>query len=169
MKSMLTLLERPIKINRIVTTSTADARAIEDPMRAKVVGMLYKQSMSADQITQNLKKVGFNKALTTVRHHLEVLKESGLIKITRIDERRGAVTKYYSTSTRLMGYELPEDFEAKYSKVISRTSARIEKILKGLETQTGPADKKESDEYSQYLMVEIMNRAVTSVLEHSKD
>lgn len=166
---MSTLLERPVKINRIVTTSTADARAIDDPIRAKVVKILYKQSMSADQITKSLKKAGFNKALTTVRHHLDVLKESGLIEITRIDEQRGAVTKYYSTSTRLMGFELPDNFETKYSKAISRTSARIEKILRGLEMQTVLEGKKESDEYSQYLVVEIMNRAVTSVLENTRD
>ena len=168
MKSMSTLLERPVKISRIVTTSTADAHAIEDPIRAKIVEILYKQSMSADQITKSLKKSGFDKALTTIRHHLDVLKESGLIEITRIDEQRGAVTKYYSTSTRLMGFKLPDNFDAEYSKIISRTSAKIEKILKALETQTNTGDKKESDEYSQYLMVEIMNRAVTNVFENAK-
>lgn len=166
---MSTLLEKPVKISRIVTISTADAHAIEDPIRAKIVEMLYRQSMSANQITEGLKKAGVNKALTTIRHHLDVLKESGLIEITRIDEHRGAVTKYYSTSTRLMGFKLPDNFEAKYSKVISRTSAKIEKMFKALEAQTGVGNKKESDAYSQYLMVEIMNRAVTNVFENTKD
>ena len=165
---MSTLLERPIKINRIVTTSTAHARAIEDPIRAKVVEMLYKQSLSADQITQRLKKVGFNKALTTIRHHLEVLKVSGMIEITRIDEQRGAVTKYYGTSVRLMSFQPPDDFETKYSKIISKTSAKLEKILQGLDISSDAPKGKKSEEYSQYLMVEIMNRAVTNVLENPK-
>ena len=41
---MSTLLEKEIKVNRIVTTSTDDARAIEDPARAKIVEILYRQT-----------------------------------------------------------------------------------------------------------------------------
>ena len=76
---MSTLLEKQITVNRIVTTSVKHARAIEDPARAKVVEILYRQALSADQITSALKKAGYKKALTTVRHHLEILKKSGLI------------------------------------------------------------------------------------------
>ncbi|NND86404.1 MAG: ArsR family transcriptional regulator, partial [Nitrosopumilus sp.] len=45
-------------------------------------------------------------------------------------------------------------------------SAKIEKILKGLTTKTKSKGKK-SEEYSQYLVMEIMNRAMTNVLEKS--
>ena len=103
---MSTLLEKQIKVNRIVTTSIEHARAIEDPARAKIVEILYHQALSADQISTALKKTGYKKALTTVRHHLEILKESGLIEIARIEESRGAITKYYSTSTKLLDFKL---------------------------------------------------------------
>ena len=39
---MSTLLEKPIKVNRTVTTSIEHARAIEAPARAKVVEILWK-------------------------------------------------------------------------------------------------------------------------------
>ena len=55
---MSTLLEKQIKVNRIVTTSVEHARAIEDPARAKIVEMLYHQALSADQITSSLKRTG---------------------------------------------------------------------------------------------------------------
>ncbi len=58
---MSTLLEKPIKVNRIVTTSIEHARAIEDPARAKIVEILYCQEFSADQITNALKKAGYKK------------------------------------------------------------------------------------------------------------
>ena len=164
---MSTLLEKPIKVNRTVTTSIEHARAIEDPARAKVVEILYHQSLSANQITTALKKAGFKKALTTVRHHLEILKVSGLIEIVRIEESRGAITKYYSTSTKLLGFQTPEDFDSKYSKIIENTSSKIEKILKGLGSKTSKSKTKKSVEYSQYLIMEIMNRAMTNVLENS--
>ena len=85
---MSTLLEKQIKVNRTVTTSIDHSRAIEDPARAKVVEMLYHNSLSAEQITIALKKNGYKKALTTVRHHLEILKTSGLIEIVKIEESR---------------------------------------------------------------------------------
>ena len=99
---MSTLLEKPIKVNRIVTTSIEHARAIEDPARAKIMELLYLHSLSAEQISNELKKTGYKKALTTVRHHLEILKNSGLVEIVRIEESRGAITKFYSTSTKLL-------------------------------------------------------------------
>ena len=164
---MSTLLEKQIKVNRIVTTSIEHARAIEDPARAKIVEILYRQALSAEQITTALKKSGFKKALTTIRHHLEILKESGLIEIVKIEESRGAITKFYSTSTKLLDFQTPEDFESKYSKIIDNTSVKIEKILKGLTPKTGKSKGKKSEEYSQYLLMEIMNRAMTNVLENS--
>ena len=165
---MSTLLEKQIKVNRIVTTSLEHARAIEDPSRAKILEILYRQSFSADQITSALKKAGYKKALTTVRHHLEILKRSGLIEIVKIEESRGALKKYYGTSTKLLDFQAPEDFDSKYSKIIDNTSIKIEKILKGLTPKTAKSNGKKSKEYSQYLVVEIMNRAMTNVLEYSK-
>ncbi len=163
---MSTLLEKQIKVNRIVTTSIEHARAIEDPARAKIVEILYRQAFSADQITNALKKEGYKQALTTVRHHLEILKNSGLIEIVKIEESRGAIRKYYGASTKLLDFQTPEDFDSKYSKIIDNTSTKIEKILKGLTPKTKPKGKK-SKEYSQYLVMEIMNRAMTNILENS--
>ena len=165
---MSTLLEKQIKVNRIVTTSLEHARAIEDPSRAKILEILYRQSFSADQITSALKKAGYKKALTTVRHHLEILKRSGLIEIVKIEESRGAIKKYYGTSTKLLDFQAPEDFDSKYSKIIDNTSIKIEKILKGLTPKTIKSNGKKSKEYSQYLVVEIVNRAMTNVLENSE-
>ena len=164
---MSTLLEKQIKVNRIVTTSIQHARAIEDPARAKIVEMLYRQALSADQITSALKKAGYKKALTTVRHHLEILKNSGLIEIVKIEESRGAIKKYYGTSIKLLDFKAPEDFDSKYSKIIDTTSTRIEKILKDMTPKTAKSKGKKSKEYSQYLVMEIMNRAMTNVLENS--
>jgi DNA-binding transcriptional ArsR family regulator len=164
---MSTLLEKQIKVSRTVTTSIGQARAIEDPARAKIVEILYHQALSADQITSALKKAGHKKALTTVRHHLEILKQSGLIEIVRIEESRGAITKFYGTSTKLLDFQTPSDFDSTYSKTIVNTSAKIEKILKGLAPKTAKSKGKTSKEYSQYLVMEIMNRAMTDVLEKS--
>jgi len=164
---MSTLLEKQLKVNRIVTTSTDQARAIEDPSRAKIIENLYHKSMSAEQIANQLKKSGFNKALTTIRHHLEILKEAGLIEIVKIEETRGAITKYYGTSTKLLGYNAPEDFDTKYSSVIKNASKKLEDVLKIIAPKAAPKtkNKKSDPQYSQYVVMEIMNRAMAQVME----
>ena len=163
---MSTLLEKPISVNRILVTSIDHAKAIEDPARAKIVQMLYNKNLNAEQITLQLKKEGHKKALTTTRHHLDILKESGLIEIVRIEESRGAITKFYGTSTKLLDYETPKDFELKYSSLIKSTSSKLEKIVNTMSKKTGKTTKSSTKhEFNQYLMMEIVNRAKTNVLE----
>ncbi len=81
---MSTLLEKQIRVNRIVTISLEHAKAIEDPIRTKILEILYRKQLSAEQIFIELKKSGYKKALTTVRHHLEILKDCNLIEIVKI-------------------------------------------------------------------------------------
>ena len=163
---MSTLLEKPISVNRILVTSIDHAKAIEDPARAKIVQMLYNKNLNAEQITLQLKKEGHKKALTTTRHHLDILKESGLIEIVKIEESRGAITKFYGTSTKLLDYKTPKDFDQKYSNLIKSTSSKLQKIVNTMSKKTGKTTKSTSKhEFNQYLMMEIVNRAMTNVLE----
>ena len=163
---MSTLLEKPISVNRIIATSIDHAKAIEDPARAKIVQMLYNKNLNAEQITLQLKKEGYKKAVTTTRHHLDILKESGLIEIVKIEERRGAITKFYGTSTKLLDYETPKDFDQKYSSLIKSTSSKLQKIVNTMSKKTGKTTKSNTKrEFNQYLMMEIVNRAMTNVLE----
>ena len=107
-----------------------------------------------------------NKSLTTTRHHLDILKESGLIEIVKIEESRGAITKFYGTSTKLLDYETPKDFDQKYSGLIKSTSLKLEKIVNTMSKKTGkPVKSSTKREFNQYLMMEIVNRAMTNVLE----
>ena len=169
---MSTLLEKPIKVNRIVTTSSDISRAIDDPARVRILKILYHKKLNAEQILDELKKTGYNKALTTIRHHLDILKNSGLIEIVKIQETRGAITKYYGTSTKLLDFQIPKDFDSKYSKVIKTTSDKIEKIMKTISQKTPSKIKSQKltdqENYNQYLLMEIVNRAITNVLENSK-
>ena len=150
----------------MLVTSIDHAKAIEDPARAKIVQMLYNKNLNAEQITLQLKKEGYKKAVTTTRHHLDILKESGLIEIVKIEERRGAITKFYGTSTKLLDYETPKDFDQKYSSLIKSTSSKLQKIVNTMSKKTGKTTKSNTKrEFNQYLMMEIVNRAMTNVLE----
>lgn len=196
---MSTLLEKSIRVNRIIATSVVVARAIEDPFRAKVLEVLYHKSLNIEQISKKLEKAGHKKALTTIRHHVDILKNSGLIEIVRIDEARGAVVKFYGTSIKLLDYKLPANFERAYSSQIKSAQNSLQDMLEALTTpkdhggkiaptntgisSAGPKKMPEGDNakkhlnknhkneddtgYLQYLMLEIMNRAITNMFEGS--
>ena len=172
-KEMSTLLQKELKVNRILTTNTEQAKALDDVARIKILQILYHDELSAEQITEGLHKNGYTKATTTIRHHLEVLKNAGLIDIVKIQEVRGAVMKYYSTSVKLLGYKTPPNFDSDYSKTINDTSTKIEKIIKNIAQKNMIKVKKKNSEnhtesnYDQYVLMEIVNRAVTNVFENN--
>ena len=58
-------------------------KALDDPIRGKIVQLLHKKQLNVEQITRRLKKFGYKKAVTTIRHHVEILKDSGLIEIVQ--------------------------------------------------------------------------------------
>jgi hypothetical protein len=103
--------------------------------------------------------------VTTIRHHLEILKEAGLIEIVKIQEIRGAIAKFYGTSIKLIANTSSKDFDAKYSSMIKSTSTKIEKILDGIAKKPSMQKKSESN-HNEFVLMEIVNRAMANVLEN---
>ena len=122
---MQVLMEKEILINRIIAANYEQLSAIGDPIRGKILQLLYKKQLNAEQITRKLKKSGHKKAITTIRHHIDILKESGLVEIVKIEESHGGITKYYSSSTKFLDFTIPDDFDKNYSKIIEKTSLKI--------------------------------------------
>jgi predicted ArsR family transcriptional regulator len=162
---MSTILEKTIKINRVMSISVTQARALEDPVRSRIVEILYHKQLTTDQIGKELQKTGYNKALTTIRHHIDILKESGLIEVVKIEEVRGAIAKFYGTSTKLIANHSGKDFDLKYSSMIKSTSTKIEKILDGIAKKPS-LQKKSEPHYNEFVLTEIVNRAMANVLEN---
>lgn len=168
---MSTLLEKQITVNQIVTINHSQARAIEIPARTAIIKALYNKPMNAEQIAGELEKSGIKKALSTIRHHLDVLKDAGLIDIVKIEETRGAITKYYGTTARISGYNAPEDFDTKYSSVIMNVAKKLDGILQNLAPKAAPnaAKQKSAPMYSPEMKLEIVNRAMVQVMEREDE
>jgi DNA-binding transcriptional ArsR family regulator len=171
---MSTLLQKELKINKILTTNADQAKALDDTARIKILQILYHKQLPTEQIVEELSKMGYKKATTTIRHHMDVLKNAGLIEIVKMEEVRGAVMKYYGTSVRVMGNKLPANFETEFSKTIAETSVRLEKVIKNIAENVGSKIKKKSSKnaslesnYEEHIMMEIVNRAMTKVFENN--
>jgi len=160
---MAVLLKKNISVNRIITIGIEHAKAVDDPLRVKILQILYNKQLDAYRITQHLKKFGHKKALTTIRHHLDILKTAGLIEIVKIEESRGAIIKYYGTSVKFLEFDLPGDFNSRYASIIKSTSLKLEKLCS---TISKKIPKKQNDpDFHDYLVMEIVSRATTAVLE----
>ena len=173
-QNMSTLLQKELKINKILTTNADQAKALDDPARIKILQILYRKQLTTDQIVEELNKIGYKKATTTIRHHIDVLKNAGLIEIVKMEEVRGAVMKYYGTSVRVMGNKLPANFETEFSKMISDTSVKLEKVIKNIAENAGKKIKKKGSKnastelnYEEHIVMEIVNRAMTKVFENN--
>jgi DNA-binding transcriptional ArsR family regulator len=162
---MAILMEKEIGTDMIITANYEMFRALDDPIRGKIVELLNKKQLNVEQITRRLKKFGYKKAVTTIRHHIEILKDSGLIEIIKIEESRGAITKYYGSSTKLLDFSLPPDFDENYSKIILKTSLKLEKIIGPILKNFSKTRKIQQINYNKYIVMEIMNRSITNLLE----
>ena len=158
-------MEKEISSDRMITVNYDVFKALDDPIRGKIVELLNKKQLNVEQITRRLKKLGYKKAVTTIRHHIEILKDSGLIEITKIEESQGAITKYYGSSTKLLDFMLPSDFDENYSKIISKTSLKLEKIIGPILKNFSKTRKIQQINYNKYVVMEIMNRSITNLLE----
>ena len=162
---MAILMEKEIGTDMIITANYEMFRALDDPIRGKIVELLNKKQLNVEQITRRLKKFGYKKAVTTIRHHIEILKDSELIEITKIEESQGAITKYYGSSTKILDFSLPPDFDENYSKIISKTSLKLEKTIGSILKNFSKTRKMQQINYNKYIVMEIMNRSITNVLE----
>jgi DNA-binding transcriptional ArsR family regulator len=158
-------MEKEITIDRIILTNYKVFKALDDPIRGKIVQLLHKKQLNVEQISRRLKKFGYKKAVTTIRHHVEILKDSGLIEIVKIEESRGAVTKYYGSSTKLLDFTLPLDFDKNYSKIITKTLPKLGKLVNSISKIFPKTRKVHQISYNNYITMEIINRTMTNLLE----
>lgn len=129
---MADLLSKPVELTHIYTLPTEKAMALEDPLRALLLNLLSERPMSVEEMAAEARKRGHRKAITTLRHHVEVLKRAGLIELARVQEARGAVLKYYAANARVLGYELTPEAETALEAAIQDAERRMMRLLSGL-------------------------------------
>lgn len=110
------------------------AKCLSDPHRLKILDFLYHKSLSTKELFELLKKAKFNIAMTTLRHHISMLKKNDLICISRTKQVKGTLEKYYRSNVKILAYEnYPFLKFAKDNKEIIRSLyPRFYKMLKKL-------------------------------------
>jgi DNA-binding transcriptional ArsR family regulator len=89
---------------KLVLTTPQQFRAVHDPTRIRILGMILHQPMTAKQIADRL-------AIPhgTIGHHLQILEEAGLARVVAKRSVRSMIAKYYARTARLFDYRIPPE------------------------------------------------------------
>ncbi|RLG72905.1 MAG: hypothetical protein DRO23_09765 [Thermoprotei archaeon] len=106
-----------------------EAKALSDEIRVFILDLLSKKPMSVHEIVQELKKRGLFKNINTIRYHLQVLKDAGLVELVRTEEVKGGVLKYYASKRKVYAFEVPEEVAKDIDPVINSIKEPLKSII----------------------------------------
>ncbi len=107
---------------RLPITTMEQMKAIADPTRDRILGIIQQQPATAKQIADKLKM-----APGTINHHLQVLEAAGLAKVVARRLIHGIVAKYYTRTARIFEYRFAPEIVGEESIDLQMlTSARNE-------------------------------------------
>src|SRR5580700_1357859 len=99
---------------RIALTTAEQVRAISDPLRTTILGLLHERAATVTELARAVKR-----PKSTVAHHVNVLAGAGLLRVVRTRRVRAIDERYYGRTARMFyislgrqadGVALPLDF-----------------------------------------------------------
>jgi DNA-binding transcriptional ArsR family regulator len=97
----VTMPELPVQI---VISTAQQFKAISDPIRSRILGIIQNHPATAKQLADSLKA-----SPGAIGHHLHVLESAGLAQIVARRLVRGIVANYYTRTARIFKYDLPRE------------------------------------------------------------
>jgi DNA-binding transcriptional ArsR family regulator len=85
-------------------STASQFKAISDPIRTKILGIVQVQPATAKQIADRL-----GATPGAIGHHIHVLEEAGLVQVVARRLVHGIVSSYYTRTARIFAYNLPPD------------------------------------------------------------
>jgi len=175
----MSLLESDVPIREVVTTDPERAKALENSVRAKILDMLAEEEMTIEEIHEELERRGEEKAETTVRHHVNVLKDAGMVEIARLEEAGGGTRKHYRSNTKVFSYDLPDDSEETLAEARATATGELSGLVEELYAEHGeeieavaremkPCEYCETQHYEEFILRELLNRALIELSESER-
>lgn len=167
----MALLEEDVRIKNVITTNPTKAKALENDVRAKILDMLTDREMTIEEIHAELERRHEEKAETTVRHHVNVLKDAGMVELARLEEAGGGTRKYYKSNTRIFSYDLPGDAETTLAGASALVNTELATLIEQLIAEHGdeieavakemkPCEYCSTQHYKEFIIRELINQAL---------
>jgi DNA-binding transcriptional ArsR family regulator len=87
-----------------VLSTDQQFKAIADPLRSKILGIIQTKPATAKQIADRLGEAPGN-----IGHHLQVLEKAGLAQVVATRIVRGIIAKYYTRTARIFSFSFPPE------------------------------------------------------------
>lgn len=100
--------------DRIALTRPAQVKALANPLRTTILGLLHERAASVSELA-----VALERPKSTVAHHVKVLAAAGLVQVVRTRRVRAIDERFYGRTARLFyvalersadGEDAPRDF-----------------------------------------------------------
>lgn len=160
--------ESPVSLVDVAVRDTDVSHAVDEPVRAMILDMLADEAMTVSSITADLADRDVELRENTVRHHVNELRDAGLVDVARMEERRGGTLKYYRATTIVLSYGVPDDdrieemtdwMADRLSPVVEEFEARFGEDLADLGTDMAPCEHCREQKYETFLELTVLRRA----------
>jgi DNA-binding transcriptional ArsR family regulator len=144
--------------------------AIDEPMRAMILDSLADEALTAADVHERLAERGIDRTENTVRHHINELRDAGLVDVVRFEEGRGGTTKYYGANTIVLSYSLPDSADAAVAEMVEAVQPQIADALatltedfaddiEGVVADMQPCEHCRTQKYETYVLLTVLRRA----------
>lgn len=158
-----------------ITLRLEEAKALSDEVRLFILDLLSKEPKSVQDIAEELKKRGMYKNINTIRYHLQLLKEAGLIELVRTEEIKGGVVKYYASKGKVYTYEVPEGLEEKVKPIVESLKEGLkrlilrairdnEELILEVARQLKPCPYSVTKHFAEYVILQALKLAIGEVI-----
>lgn len=110
-----------------VITTAEQFKAIAEPTRSRILGIIQNQPATAKQIADRL-----HIAPGAAGHHLRVLEDAGLAQIVAKRLVRGIVAKYYARTARMFMYQMSSDVTGGVSPSLDIVNTAVAELTESL-------------------------------------
>jgi DNA-binding transcriptional ArsR family regulator len=147
----------------VVITDPRTARILVDPMRREMLRLLAERAMTENELADAL---GLSNP--SVGHHLKILKDAGLIRISRREvEAHGILQKFYETSALAYfvdGRRMPLEVERYFMPVGLERARGILAAFSVMQDESRSIGTRELEEFARILSASVIDTAA----KHSK-
>jgi DNA-binding transcriptional ArsR family regulator len=159
------------RVEDIAVRDTRVSDAIDEPMRAMILDILGEEGLTAGDVHERLEERGIERTENTVRHHINELRDAGLVDVVRFEEGRGGTTKYYGANTIVLSYSLPESAEPAVEEMIEAIEPQVSDALATLTdefddeiddivAEMQPCEHCRNQKYKTYVLLTVLRQAL---------
>jgi len=157
-------------IEDIAVRDTRVSDAIDEPMRAMILDVLSEEARTAAEVHRQLADRGIDRTENTVRHHINELRDAGLVDVVRFEEGRGGTTKYYGANTIVLSYSLPDAAGEAIGEMTDAIQPQLADALRTIEGEyedeiqdiiadMQPCEHCRTQKYETYVLLTVLRRA----------